>query len=233
MELNEYFGDWLKVIDENELINVSKKVAQMYNHFPINPEFKDIFKAFKVCDYDNCKVVLLSQDSYPQKGVATGIAFANKEGTTKLSPSLETFILSLRTLEDKKPLLSDFDITMESLSSQGVLMLNSALTVRVDKPGSHADLWHSFIAKFLINLSIINPGIVYVLFGSQAQGFEKYINSTGNLIVKTQHPAYFARIDKLIPSRVFRLVNDWVNIQYNCKIDWFKNNKYGREDKGK
>ena len=109
-------------------------------------------------------------------------------------------------------------------------MLNSALTVRVDKPGSHADLWYNFIAKFLISLSIINPGIIYVLFGSQAQKFERYIETTGNCVVKAQHPAYYARIDKLIPSRVFKRIDDWVAIQHNYRINWFNNKEYGRKD---
>ena len=232
MELSDYFGDWLKVIDEKELISISKRLHTMYQHLDVNPEYGNIFRAFKECSYDNCKVIMLFQDCYFQKGISIGLALGNKLGTTKLSPSLETFIYSLRAAEGNHSLLSDFDITMESLEEQGVLMLNSALTVQVNKPGSHAALWMPFTSKFLLNMSIINPGIVYVLFGADAQYFEKFINPTNNLILKTYHPAYYARNDRLIPARIFRMINDWVAIQHSCKIDWFKNNKYGREDKG-
>lgn len=62
MELNEYFGDWLKVIEEKELFDIVRRVSQMYKHFPVNPDYGDIFKVFRVCNYDNCKAVFLLQD---------------------------------------------------------------------------------------------------------------------------------------------------------------------------
>ena len=89
MQINEYFGDWLKVIDINELYKVVGVLNPLYKTKPIVPEYHSIFKAFTLCSLKECKIVFLAQDPYPQKGIATGVVFGNKEGTLELSPSLE------------------------------------------------------------------------------------------------------------------------------------------------
>ena len=116
------------------------------------------------------KIVFLGQDPYPQKGVATGVLFGNKEGTTELSPSLEVIKEAAINYETPHPPLK-FDVTLESWAKQGILMINSALTCEMNKVGSHVMLWRPFMSKFLQNLSNSNTGLVYVLFGDQAQTF--------------------------------------------------------------
>ena len=219
MEIHKYFGGWMKAIEEKQLYKVVNDINRLYASSEVMPAYNNIFEAFRDCDYDSCKVVCLGQDPYPQEGVATGIAFANKANTSVISPSLKVFIESIRTLYDFQ--LSDFDLTLESLSEQGVLMLNSALTCEKDKPGSHAAIWRAFMASFLCNLSIMNTGIVYILFGNQAQSYEKYISETGNLILKENHPAFFARTNTEMPNKVFKQANEWIIKQYGQPINWF------------
>lgn len=88
MTLEQYFGKWVRVIDKKELELVLAKLGPEYKRKPICPVQSDVFKAFEVCSYDDLKVVMLGQDPYPQKGVATGILFGNKKETSDedLSP---------------------------------------------------------------------------------------------------------------------------------------------------
>lgn len=91
MTLDEYFGDWMKVIDRAELNNVMTKVGQEYRRKPLCPAQSDVFRAFELCPLKDLKVVMLGQDPYPQKGVATGILFGNRADVQEknLSPSLQ------------------------------------------------------------------------------------------------------------------------------------------------
>lgn len=220
MELSEYFGDWLTVIDVNELNKVVAKLNTVYQVKPVVPDYKDIFKAFTLCSRHDCKIVFLGQDPYPQKGVATGVLFGNKEGTTELSPSLEVVKEAAINYEIPHPPLK-FDITLESWARQGILMLNSALTCEMSKAGSHVMLWRPFMSKLLQNLSNTETGLVYVLFGEQAQTFEPYINKKVNSIIKVHHPAYYARTHTKMPYWVFTELNKLMRDTYGIPIKWY------------
>ena len=78
MTLDEYFGDWMKVIDRTELNNVMAKVGQEYRRKPLCPAQSDVFRACELCPFKDLKVVMLGQDPYPQKGVETGIIFVKR-----------------------------------------------------------------------------------------------------------------------------------------------------------
>ena len=195
------------------------------NNIPENicPRKEDVFKAFKLCSPKECKVVFLGQDPYPQKGVATGILFGNNKDTAEenLSPSLQ--VIKEAAIDFTRPhnYPIEFDNTLESWAKQGILMLNSALTVEINKIGSHTMLWRPFISKFLKTLSNRQTGIVYVLFGRQAQTFEPYISKEYNHIIKENHPAYYARTGERMPSVVFTEVNNYLKKQYNQEVVWY------------
>lgn len=220
MTLQEYFKDWLRVIDIKEMMLALSKVDKAR----IEPAFSDIFKAFTLCSFDELKVIMLGQDPYPQKGVSTGIAFGNKKGTTELSPSLQ--ILKEACIDYTVPHYSvEFDETLESWGKQGVLLLNSALTVVTNKPNSNAMIWRPFISKMLQNCSKMETGLVYVLFGNQAQTFEPYIDKRFNDVIKVQHPAYYARIHKPMPHEVFKEIDRLLIGRYNSSIEWYGEQK--------
>lgn len=222
MTLEEYFGEWLKVIDINELNKVLTVLGRMYRVKPICPAQEDVFKAFSLCKYNDCKVVFIGQDPYPQKGVATGILFGNKANT-----KIEDYSPSLKIVRDAAIDLHishysiTFDPTLESWAKQGILMLNSALTVEMNKVGSHTMLWRPFISKLIKNMSEINTGIIYVLFGKQAQTFKPYIGKY-NDVIEIEHPAYFARLGKEMPSSIFYEINKLLKSKYNCQVNWYK-----------
>ena len=221
MKLNEYFGDWLQVIDINELNKAVSKLNIVCKTKPIAPEYKDVFKAFTLCSMRDCKVVFLGQDPYPQKGVATGVLFGNKPDTPVLSPSLEIIKEAVINNEIPHPPLK-FDVTLESWAKQGILMLNSALTCEINKPGSHVMLWRPFVSKLLRNLSNSSPGLIYVLFGEQAQTFEPYINKRLSSIIKVHHPAYYARTHTKMPYWVFTELNKQVKYNFGVSLKWYE-----------
>lgn len=221
MTIEEYFGRWMRVIDKKELILIMNELKKI-NPTVLCPSMRNVFRAFELCKYDDCRVVFLGQDPYPQKGVATGILFGNRKETPndKLSPSLE--VIKECAIDYTVPHAPiDFDITLESWAKQGILMINSALTCKMNEVGSHVNMWRPFVSKLLKNLSEKESGIIYVLFGRQAQTFKPYIRKDYNFIIEIEHPAYFARTQTLMPHRVFTDIDKILKDYYDTKIVWY------------
>ena len=222
MKLEEYFGRWMRVIDKKELLAILSKLEVEYKRKPICPMQGNVFKAFKLCPYDDLKVVMLGQDPYPQKGVATGLLFGNKKELDEenLSPYLQIVKEAAINLEiPHKSII--FDQTLESWAKQGILMINTALTVEMNRIGSHVMLWRPFVANLLKKLSENETGIIYVLFGKQAQTFKPYINKQFNIILEENHPAYFARTETKMPSTVFNQISKLTKDKYGIPITWY------------
>lgn len=206
MNIDEYFGRWMEVIDASILDSTLKRLENS----TFLPDRSIVFDAFRKCRYENLKIVFLGMDPYPQKGVATGCAFANSKDTPyeNLSPSLKVIVDSLNKYYDDLP-NGEFDYSLDSWSRQGVLLLNSALTVIEGKPGSHALIWRPFISKFLYNLSVKKNGTIFVLFGKQASSFRRFIESDS--IIETVHPSFCARNNELLPD-IFSQIDSMMNI---------------------
>jgi len=208
---------WQSILDEQLIGKVFNSIST-----PYYPSAELVFKAFKLCDYYNTKVVFLGEDPYPQPNIATGVLFGNSNDTPedKLSPSLKVIKESISNLCMPQESII-FDNSLESWSKQGILMLNSSLTVAPYKVGSHLLLWRPVIADLLRTLSNDNPGLIYVLFGNTAKSFKPCIN-TNDTVLTEYHPAYYARQNKEMPSTIFREVNRLLKLKYNETINWFK-----------
>lgn len=230
MTIEEYFGDWMKVLDKTEAMKIMGWLRTV-NPNTLCPALPNVFRAFKLCPYNKCRVVFIGQDPYPQKGVATGVLFGNSKNTPedKLSPSLQVVKESAINYEiPHNPLV--FDNTLESWAKQGILMINSALTCEVNRVGSHVNEWRPFVSKLLKNLSTRETGIIYVLFGKQAQTLKPYIDDRYNDIIEVEHPAFFARTNQIMPYSVFTRVNDLLYGRYGEKIEWYKEELYYRDE---
>lgn len=218
--MEEYFGGWFHNFNRKELLSVLDTLDKEYRTRHVCPEQSNIFRAFELCPYDSCKVVMLGYDPYPQKGVATGIMFGNNNEEIELSPSLKILKESVINFGYYHNYIN-FDNSLESWAKQGVLMLNSSLTVEMNRTGSHVMLWRPFISSFLKNLSDNNTGIVYVLFGSQAATFKPYINNRNNHILEEKHPAYYARTGEKMPNSLFADINKIITGLYGEPIIWY------------
>lgn len=220
MDIKEYFGNWLKVIDPKIFYTSLVTINEIYAQKKVCPNQVDVFKAFRLCKYEDCRIVFLGQDPYPQYNVATGILFGNNSSVSEKnwSPSLKIVKDSLLSNSISYKSIN-FDPTLENWAKQGILMLNSALTVEVNKVGSHSLIWRPFISKLLYNLSINNPSIIYVLFGSTAASFTPYITKCSH-IFKVKHPAYYARIGRQMPN-IFMEVNILLKQINGDTINWY------------
>ena len=222
MSLAEYLGEWTKVMDKEELYRTMGVLNPLYASKDVSPNKRDVFKAFTLCPYKDLKVIMLGQDPFPQKDVATGVLFGNTEEIPEamLSPSLKVLMEGVvdHTIPHGNIV---FDYTLESWAKQGVLLLNSALTVEVNKIGSHTQLWRPFISTLLQSLSTKNPGLIYVLFGKQAQTFIPYINKT-NYLISCNHPAYHARNGTSMDTGIFKEVNRILQQTNNDSVQWYQ-----------
>lgn len=148
---------------------------------PFCPEEKDVYRALEIVRPEDVKVILLGQDPYPQQGVGTGLAFANKTGTRVLSPSLD--IIRQELLRSNLG-----DITsccdLEHLPGQGVLLLNSALTVKENEPGSHQKFWKDFLRQVL--KACDKQGTVFAMLGKTASSFSGCVKL--GYCLKVSHP---------------------------------------------
>lgn len=225
MTIEEYFGDWMRVIDKPEAMKIMGWLKTV-NPNTLCPALPNVFRAFKLCSLKDCRVVMIGMDPYPDKFMgkprATGILFGNNKDVPedKLSPSLQVVKESAINFEIPHNIIT-FDQTLESWAKQGILMINSALTCELNKVGSHVNQWRPFVSKLLKNLSERETGIVYILFGRQAQTLKPYINERYNDIIEIEHPAYFARSNKIMPYSVFRQMNDTLYGRYGERITLF------------
>lgn len=231
MSIEEYFGSWAKAVDLREADRIMKKLKSI-GFSNICPLPEHIFKAFKLCPLQSTRVCIIGQDPYnnlkkedngAKTPVATGIAFANSSNTPDkaYSPSLD--ILRDSVIDFTIPHgITNFDPSLESWEEQGVLLLNSALTCEIGKPGSHALLWRPFIRHLLQKLSEQMTGVVYVLLGQNAQSFAPYINKNSNHIILGRHPSWYVRNHLPMPSDLWMEINKILIEQNGQGIEWYK-----------
>lgn len=183
----------------------------------IYPPKHQVFRAFEVTPPDKVKVVILGQDPYPTHGYANGLAFAiNPDMFHEVPPSLLYIFQSLD--RDYGPFWKT-DTSLLSWAQQGVLLLNTALTVEHGKAGSHSLLWREFTEYVISFISNKKSNIVFMLWGSDACSFEAFIkNKDNHLIIKAGHPVF----DKQRFEGGFRKCNDYLinNFGSSYQINW-------------
>jgi len=174
------------VFDSPEWEQCINQISNLYRTKKVYPEPPNILRAFYETKYNDCKVIILLQDPY-HDGSATGIAMAN-ENSIKISPSLEKFKDRIET-DFHDGLLLDFDYSLLDYCKQGVLFLNTALTVEQKTPGSHTEIWKPVTKLLVREISSYVSGGVWILMGGKAREFEPYINKFSSNILRCEHPA--------------------------------------------
>lgn len=187
------------------------------------PSLKQMFTAFELCPLDKTRVVILGQDPYPQPTVADGIAFSC--GNTKKPEASLRYILGAieRTVpfEDQDVTDSDTRYDLSRWSNQGILCLNTALSTELGKVGRHAKEWIPFMEYLIDMLNFNQSGLIWVLMGKQAQGYESLIGDQHKVITCT-HPAYAAymKAKEWDCNDVFNKVNLQLIDYKKDKIRW-------------
>lgn len=180
------------------------------------PPTYEILNALHLTPFKEVKCVILGQDPYHGEGQANGLAFSVKKGQ-KIPPSLKNIYKELKNdLGIDPPEHGD----LTEWAKNGVLLLNTVLTVAKSKPGSHFDLgWEMITDKIIIELSK-KRGIVFVLWGNKAQSKEGLIDKDHNLIIKSAHPSPFSANRGFFGSKPFSKINKYLAEQDKGEINW-------------
>ncbi len=196
----------------DDLPGIAEKLAQ--DGRDILPPSHQIFAAFDACPPEQVKVVILGQDPYPTPGHAHGLAFSVEPGV-KLPRSLSNIYKEMVEDLGSAPLTGD----LRGWASQGVLLLNTALTVPAGEANGHKKLgWSPLTQQVLSDLS--KSPRAFVLWGGHAQGFAPHITGDQHLILKTAHPSPLSARRGFFGSRPFSKVNDWLKANGNTEINW-------------
>jgi uracil-DNA glycosylase len=210
-KLETAFGDWAEplntVFDSHYFTKLLKELSLMYDKYSdyYSPKKDKIFSTFLQCKYDDVRVVILGQDPYFDNNLATGLSFANPIGTRYLSPALDTIFNTVI------PKDWTYDITLKKWAEQGVLLLNTALTVECGKPNSNLVLWKPFIAMVLEHISTHKNHTIFCLWGNVAQSMSKFIDETKHTILCFEHPATACRDQRDWECDHFEVINSILN----------------------
>ena len=183
----------------------------------VYPPRANIFKAFDICPIYKVKVVILGQDPYHGEGQANGLCFAVNEGV-KLPPSLKNIFKEIEADLGIKP---DLNGDLSRWGSQGVLLLNSTLTVAKDSPGSHQGKgWEEFTDAVIKKLSNERENLVFILWGNYAKNKGKIIDSSKHLVLESAHPSPFSAYSGFFGSKPFSKANEYLKRHGLGEIDF-------------
>ena len=182
----------------------------------IFPSTENIFRALELVSPEDVKIVVVGQDPYHNINQANGLAFSVNENNI-IPPSLKNIYREIKRDLNSKTLQTG-DLTQ--IAKQGVLFLNSVLTVEAHKPGSHLNIGWQEITDSIISLLSSEKNIVFMLWGNFAQLKEKFIDLNSNLVLKTSHPSPLSAYRGFIGSRPFSKGNKFLKSKGKKTIDW-------------
>lgn len=182
----------------------------------VYPAPKNIFNAFNLCPLDNVKVVIIGQDPYHEPGQAHGLCFSVLP-PTPVPPSLVNIYKEIESDLGRKS-VTNGDLT--HWATQGVLLLNSTLTVRAHAAASHAGHgWEEF-TDAVIRATATRKNIVYMLWGSYAQKKAAFVTPNDNLVLKSAHPSPLSAYRGFFGNHHFSRANEYLSQHGKTPIDW-------------
>lgn len=199
---------------------LSKKVAAERGEFQIFPAEKDTFRALALTDLTDVKIVILGQDPYHGEGQAHGLAFSVPEGIT-LPPSLRNIYKELATEYNWDKVPESGDLT--KWAKQGVLLLNTVLTVRAHQANSHAGLgWEGFTDEVI---KVVNQqcsdGVIFMLWGNPAQKKRRLIDEKKHYVLSCAHPSPLSAYRGFFGSNIFIKTNELLALNGRRIIEWY------------
>ncbi len=222
--MNKYFEieeSWREILFEEFEKNYIKELKEFLinekKHHKIYPKGMQIFNAFNLTPLDNVKIVILGQDPYHGEKQAHGLSFSVPRGI-KPPPSLVNIY---------KEIQEDLGITnygkgdLTSWANQGVLLLNTTLTVRANQAGSHQNKgWERFTDKVISTISDKKKGVIFLLWGKFAQNKQKFIDTNKHHILKSSHPSPLSAYRGFFGCKHFSKTNRILQKQGKSEIKW-------------
>jgi len=218
--MDKFLNGWDEILQpefEKEYYkNLRQFLKSEYSNYIIYPEMYDIFNCFRLCGYDDVKVVILGQDPYVQKGQAHGLCFSVKENIP-LPGSLQNIYKELVTDVDFKTTKRG-DLT--AWAKQGVLLLNTVLTVREGLPRSHKQKgWEILTDAVIKALNNHKTPIVFMLWGNDARTKKSLITNKSHLILEAAHPSPLS-CDGFFGCKHFSKANEFLKNHDLSQINW-------------
>lgn len=223
LKAQQLFGlEWSDVLyeelnnDEFKRLSSKLQLDRLIN-IQICPNKEDIFKAFRLTNLPDVKAVIVGQDPfhtvrYDDRPIATGLSFGVSD-RSYIPPSLRNIVLELES--DLEKFAIDFDYSLESWAKQGVLMLNTALTVQKGNAGSHTKYWESFTKKVFEILNNKTNNTIFILWGNHAKSFKQYLTNPTFKFIESTHPSPFSAHNGFIGSKPFSKANSYLETPIN------------------
>ena len=213
---------WEDIIDlekqKDYYKSLEKEINKRYETTTVFPEKQNIFKAFSLTKLDNLKVVILGQDPYHGFGQAQGLAFSTP-ANIKNPPSMQNILKEIQSDLGKKSICEDGDLT--PWAKQGVLLLNTILTVEEAKPKSHHNLgWEVFTDNIIKYISDNCKDTIFIFWGSPAISKTKLIDRKKHHILTAPHPSPLSSYRGFFGCKHFSQTNDILKSLNKEAIIW-------------
>lgn len=199
--------DWAHLMKDFLLGDDSDGIyTELYEDFEkaqLLPKFDDVFRAFTLTPLKETRVIIVGTEPYLQQGTPTGLAFANRKDSFSFSVAL----MKVWEAIEGTYFIPHFDTTLEYFAKQGVLWLNTALTVKENHSLSRIHVWKKWTEHLFLNLNVHHSGIIYCFWGEKAQEYARYINPKTNTILKFDNPEDSVYRGKLWPCPHFTEIN--------------------------
>lgn len=213
-------NDWDIVLEEEYkkeyFRNLVNFVNEVYKKEVVFPPKSEILRALSLTSYKDTKVVILGQDPYHGIGEANGLSFSVNDGV-KLPPSLKNIFKEL--YDDLGISISSGDLS--SWAKEGVLLLNTVLTVKKDTPASHKDKgWEIFTDSIIRKLNEKEEPIVFILWGNFAKSKSVFITNPKHLVISSSHPSPFSCRYGFFGSKPFSRTNNFLISNGINPINW-------------
>lgn len=214
-------NSWKEVLqtefDKPYFEDLVNKVKTEYKTKTVFPKGSLIFNAFNLCPFDKVKVVILGQDPYHEKGQAHGLAFSVPEGIA-LPPSLQNIY---KEIENDLNIKINQNGDLTRWAKQGILLLNSTLTVEQHRAASHQSFgWETFTDNVILNLSQRKQNLVFILWGSFAIKKGNLIDKSKHLVLTSVHPSPLSAYRGFFGNRHFSQTNNYLRAHNIEPIQW-------------
>lgn len=214
-------NSWDEVLNDvfysENYLKIQEFLKEEYNHYIIFPPYKDIFNALKYTSYEDVKVVILGQDPYHEIGQAHGLAFSVLDGV-RFPPSLRNIFIEIKNeLGIEIPQSGN----LSKWAYQGVLLLNSSLTVRKGCANSHSLCgWEEFTDDVIRKLNDRDDAIIFVLWGNNAKKKKRLITNKNHYILEAAHPSPLSAYNGFFGCNHFKMINEILISNKKTPIDW-------------
>ena len=214
-------GDWDEVLaplfSDERYLKIREFLKKEYAERTIYPDMYDLYNCFRYTSFASCRVVLLGQDPYHEPGQAHGLCFSVKEGV-KNPPSLENIF---KELHDDIGIQKPKNGTLTKWAKEGVLLLNTSLTVREHLANSHSKCgWSWFTDSVIQIISEKKEHVVFILWGGNARSKKPLIDKKKHLILECAHPSPLSAYNGFFGCRHFSKTNAYLTANGLPPIDW-------------